>query len=59
MIKLSTIQFGSSEPIVLHQHGLLNPVKQEGFFLVSFCGKIIVNMTSCSEVEEETDKEDY
>ena len=56
--KWFTIQFGSLEPIVMHDHRLTNPITQEEFFLVSFFDKVIVNMTSCSTVEEETGEED-
>jgi len=43
---------------VLLKHGLLNLITQEISFPASFLDKIIVNMSSCFEVEEETDEED-
>jgi len=46
------------EPVVLLEHGLLNPVTQERIFPVSFFNEITVNMTSCSKVEEKTDEEE-
>jgi len=55
--RLSAIQFGSLEPAILYEHGIPNPSMQEGFFLVNVFDKPAANMTSCSEVEEETDKE--
>ena len=56
--ELSAIQLRSLEPVVLLKHGSLNPITQEGFFPVSFFDKLIVNMISCSEVEEEIGEED-
>ena len=53
---LSIIQFGSLGPFVLHKHRLSNPITQEVFFLVIFFDKLALNMTSCSEVEEEIDE---
>ena len=53
---LSTIQFGNMEHVVLLEHELLNPIIQERCFLVTFFDKITISMTSCSKVEEETDK---
>ena len=46
------------EYIILLKSGLLNPYMQERSFSVTLLDRITVNMTSCSEVEEETDKED-
>jgi len=46
------------EPIDLLEHGLLNHITLEEFFLVGFFDKIMVNLTSCSEVEEERYEED-
>jgi len=56
--ELSAIQLRSLEPVVLLEHGLLNPITQEGLLPFIFFDKLIVNMTTCSEVEEETDEED-
>jgi len=56
--ELSITWLASLEPIVLHEHGLPNPVTQEVFFPVRIFNKITVNMTSCSNVGEEADKED-
>jgi len=50
---LSIIQFGGLEPVVLNEC-----ITQEGFFPVIIFDKLTVNMTSCSEVEEETNDED-
>jgi len=36
----------------------MNPLTQEEYFPISFFNKITVNMTLCSEVEEEIDDED-
>ena len=55
---MSIIQFGSLEPIVLHKHGLPNPIMQEEFFPISVFNKLAVKMTSYSEVEEEANEED-
>jgi len=55
---LSTILFGSLKPVVLCEHELPNPITHEEFFPISVFNKLIVNMTSCSEVEEEKDEED-
>ena len=56
--RVSLIQFKSLEPIVLYEHGLPSPTMQEGFFPTSIFDKLAVNMTSCSEVEEEIGEED-
>jgi len=44
--------------VVLHKHGLFNPVTQEIFFLASFFDEITINITTCSEVEEKINEED-
>jgi len=36
---------------------LLSPNTREKSFSAAFLGRIMVNMTSCSELEEETDEE--
>jgi len=54
---LSLIQFGSLEPFVLHEHRLPNRATQERSFLVNVFDKLVVNMTSCFEVQEEPDEE--
>jgi len=46
------------EPTVLYEHGLPSLVTQEGFFPVNIFDKLVVNITSCSEVEEEIGEED-
>jgi len=56
--ELVTSQFESLEPIVLHEHGLLNPITPKGSLSIRFVNKIIANMTLCFEVEEETDEEE-
>jgi len=56
--ELSIIQFGSLELVVLQKHGLLNPITQEGFLTTNLFDKIIINMTTCSKVEEEISEED-
>jgi len=43
-------------PNYLLQQEPLIPVTLEEFFPIGFFGKVIVNMTSCSELEEEEDK---
>ena len=53
---LSLIQFRSLEPFVLHKYRLLNPIAQERSFLVNVFDKLLVNMTSCFKVEEESDE---
>jgi len=55
---LSLIQFESLEAFVLHEHRLPNSVTQERSFPVNVFDKLAVNITSCFEVEEESDKED-
>ena len=55
---LSIIQFRSLGPFVLYEHGLPNPATQERSFLASVFNKIVVNMTSCFEIEEEIGNED-
>ena len=56
--ELSIIQIRSLELIVLHKHGLMNPITQEESFPISFFNKMTVNMTLRFEVEEEIDEED-
>jgi len=46
------------EQVVVHDHGLLNPITPEGFFPIRFFDKLAVTMTSCFKVEEETYEED-
>jgi len=53
---LPLIQFGSLEPFVLRKHSLPNPVTQERSFPVNVFNKLALNMTSCFEVEEESDE---
>jgi len=53
---LSLIQFGSLKSFVLHEHRLPNPATQERSFPVNVFDRLAVNMTSCFEVEEESDK---
>jgi len=55
---LFIIQFGNLEPIALQEHALPNLVIQEGFFTINIFGKLEVNMTSCSEVDEKTYEEE-
>jgi len=38
-------------------HGLLNSVTQERSFPINIFDKLVVNMTSCSELEEAIDEE--
>jgi len=35
-----------------------SPTAQEGFFLVSVFNELVVNMTSCYEIEEKIGEED-
>jgi len=49
---------GSLKPTVLCEHGLPSPIIQGGFFPANVFDKLVVNMTSCFEAEEELDKED-
>jgi len=51
--ELWTLHFGNLEHVVLLEPRLLNPNTQERSFLVTFLDRTTVNMTSCSEVEEE------
>jgi len=55
---LSLIKFESFEPAVLYEHRLSSPTTQGGFFPFSVFGKLAINMTSCSKLEEEADEED-
>ena len=55
---LSLIQFRSLGLDILYEHGLPNPVMQEGFFPASVHDKVAVNLTSCPEVEEKVGEED-
>ena len=55
---LFVIQFGRLELVVLQEHGLPNPIMQERFVPISIFDKLTINMTSCSQVEEETEEED-
>jgi len=55
--RLSLIQFGSSKPAILYEHGLSSPTMQERFFAVNIFDKLIINMIACSELEEEADEE--
>ena len=50
------IKFGSLEPFVLHEQRLSNPCTQERLFTVNVFDKLAVNVTSCFEVEEESDE---
>jgi len=54
----SIVQFKTFEPVVLHKYGLLNLIRQQGFFLVSVFDKLPSNMTSASKAEEEIHKHD-
>ena len=54
--ELCILQSGNLEPVILLDPWLLNPNMQERSFPVTFLDKT-VNITSCSEVEEETDEE--
>jgi len=55
--ELCTLQFGNLEPVVLSEPWLLSPNMEDGSFSAAFLHIIMVNMTSCSELEEETDEE--
>ena len=54
----SLMQFGRLKPAVLYEHGLPSPGMQERSSPVNVFGKLVVNMTSCSEVEEEVEEGD-
>ena len=56
--EFSLIQFERLEPTILYKHGLPSATTQRGFFLISVFDKLVVKMTSCSEVEEEAGEED-
>jgi len=50
---LCALLFANLKPIILLELALLNRNIQERSFLVTFLDRRTVNMTSCSEVEEE------
>ena len=50
--------FGNLEPAVPLEFGLLSPNMQGRSFSVTLLDRTIVNMTPCSETEEEMDEED-
>jgi len=56
-MELCTIQFGNLEPVVLLKPWFLSPNTKERLLSAAFLDKTIVNMTSCSVLEEETDEE--
>ena len=51
------LQFENLEPIILLKPRLLNPNIQERSFPITFLNRTIVNMTSCSKVEEKMNEE--
>jgi len=51
------LQFGNLEPIILFEHWLLSTNTKERSFSAAFLNRTTVNMTSCSELEEETNEE--
>jgi len=55
--ELCTLQLGNLKPVVLFEPWLLSPNMEERSFLATFLGRITINMTSCSELEEETNEE--
>ena len=55
--ELCTLQFGNLEFVILLEPELLNSNMQERSFPVNFPEKTMVNMTLCSEVEEEMNEE--
>ena len=55
--ELCTIQFRNLEPVVLFGPWLLIPNMKETSFSDAFLNRTTVNMISCFELEEETDKE--
>ena len=55
--ELCTLHFGNLETIILLELELLNLNIQERSFPVTFLGRTTINMTSYSEVEEETDED--
>jgi len=55
--KLCTLQFGNLEPVVLFEPWLLSTDMKEKSFSVAFLDWTTVNMTLCSDLEEETDEE--
>jgi len=57
--ELYTLQFENLDPIVLFEPWLLSPNIKERSFSAAFLDRTTVNMTSCSELEEETDEEGF
>jgi len=55
--ELCTLQFRNIAPVVLFEPWLLSPNMKERSFSTAFFDRITVNMTSCSELEEEIDEE--
>ena len=54
--ELCPLQFGNLEPVIQFEPWLLSPNTEERSFSSAFLDRITVNMTSCSELEEETNK---
>jgi len=59
MKDLCTLQFGNLELVVLFEPWLLSPNTEERSFSAASIYRTTVNMTSCSELEEEIDEEGF
>ena len=55
--ELCTLQFGNLEPVVLFEPWLLSPNMEERSFSAAFINRTMVNVPSCSELEDETNEE--